>query len=59
MNQPQIPDISGITKMSPLEMNNVRFDKKHTVLTPELLASIISKQQGASAAKAPVDVNQS
>lgn len=37
----------GIKKMSPLEMNGVHFNKRHTVLTPDLLAS-----KAAPAAKA-------
>lgn len=36
----QIPDIKGLKKLTPLEMNSVHFDKRHTVLTPELLASM-------------------
>lgn len=35
-----IPDIPGIKQMTPLEMNAVLFDKKHTVLTPALLDSL-------------------
>lgn len=36
----QIPDIAGVSKMTPLQMNEVRFNKKHTVLTPELLKQL-------------------
>lgn len=39
MDTLNIPDIAGMTKMSPLEMNEVHFDKKHTVITPEKLES--------------------
>ncbi|MCM1451425.1 MAG: hypothetical protein NC102_04145 [Clostridium sp.] len=40
---PAIPDIEGIARMTPLEMNAVRFSKRHTVLTPKTLASIGKK----------------
>lgn len=40
MKAPVIPDLPGITKMSALDMNGVHFDKRHTVLTPDLLASL-------------------
>lgn len=40
MNKPkQIkqPEIPGAVKMTPLELNKFRLDRKHTVLTPEVL----------------------
>lgn len=37
MSTVKIPDIKGVTEMTPLELNEVSFDKKHTVLTPEVL----------------------
>lgn len=40
MLTPDISSINGVKMMTPLEMNKVHFDKKHTVLTPELLASL-------------------
>ena len=40
-----IPDIPGIKKMTPLEMNAVRFDKKYTVLTPELMSKLSAKNE--------------
>lgn len=40
MKTPELPGISGVKPMSPLEMNDVRFNRRHTVLTPELLASL-------------------
>ena len=40
MKQPMIPDVDGIKKMSPLEMNGIRFSKQHTVLTPEVIVSL-------------------
>lgn len=42
MKTPDIPDIKGIAVMKPIEMNKVLFDKKHTVLTPELLSAMSS-----------------
>ena len=38
--KPTLPDIDGIAIMSLLEMNNVKFDKRHTILSPELLDSL-------------------
>lgn len=43
MAEIKIPQIEGVTKMKPLEMNEVRFNKKHTVLTPELLKQLDQK----------------
>lgn len=40
MKTPDIPSIKGMTKMKPLEMNSVHFDKTHTVLTPKVLGSM-------------------
>lgn len=37
MDTPTLPDLKGIVKMTPLEMNDVHFDKKHTVISPEEL----------------------
>ena len=37
MKNPELPHIKGITKMTPLAMNAIHFDKKHTIITPELL----------------------
>lgn len=44
MKTPETPDLEGVTQMSLMEMNNVHFSKRHTLLTPELLDSM-SKQQ--------------
>lgn len=41
----QLPNLSGISKMTPLQMNEVRFNKQHTVLTPELLKQLDAKRQ--------------
>lgn len=48
MLTPKIPEIKGVTVMSPLDMNEVRFDKKHTVLTPEILECINCQDTKAS-----------
>ena len=45
MKTPKIPEIKGIAKLSLQDMNSVHFDKKHTVLTPELLAEMQKEQQ--------------
>lgn len=39
-NKPKLPEISGITELSPLDMNGIKFNKQHTVLTPEILDSL-------------------
>lgn len=36
----RIPDIKGVEAISPLEMNNVKIEKRHTVLSPRLLAGM-------------------
>lgn len=33
----EIPNKPGVTVMTPLQMNGVHFNKKHTVLTPQTL----------------------
>lgn len=45
---PDIPKIAGVNKMSPLEMNGVHFDKKHTVLTPQLLDTLVKPAETTS-----------
>lgn len=35
--KPAIPDIQGIEVMSLLEMNSIRFNKRHTLITPETI----------------------
>lgn len=44
----QLPNLPGISKMTPLQMNEVRFNKQHTVLTPELLKQLDAKRQTPS-----------
>lgn len=40
MASPKIPEIDGLKKLTPLEMNSVHFNKRHTVLTPQLMADM-------------------
>ena len=35
-----------ILKLSPLELNNIRLDNKHTILTPDYLEKIIQGKSG-------------
>ena len=40
MNKPKIiphPNFEHAKRLSPLELNNLRYDNRHTVITPELL----------------------
>lgn len=32
------------TKLTPLELNNIKLDIRHTVLTPDYLEELISKE---------------
>lgn len=34
------PELKSARKMTPLELNNIRIGKKHTVLTPEQLEEL-------------------
>lgn len=38
MKQIPRPQLKSATVLTPLEMNAITFDKKHTVLTPGVLA---------------------
>lgn len=49
MNPMEVPALKGVTKMTPLQMNNVRFNKKHTVITPQLLAQLDQKRNDRQA----------
>lgn len=44
----EIPEMPGLEKMTPLMMNTIHFDKKHTILTPEVLESLGKKQQATA-----------
>lgn len=46
MKPMEVPALKGVTKMTPLQMNNVRFNKKHTVITPQLLAQLDQRRNG-------------
>lgn len=48
----RIPDIEGVEAITPLEMNNVKIDKRHTVLSPRLLASMSVESKKNAGAKA-------
>lgn len=43
MVQIKRPQLNSATALTALEMNNILFDKKHTVLTPQLLEQISKK----------------
>lgn len=45
---PILPDIEGMKVLTPLEMNNIHFDRRHTVLTPAVLDAIASKSKSTS-----------
>ena len=36
--------ISSAKEMSPMELNNIKLDDKHTVLTPQYLEDLIEKK---------------
>lgn len=40
----KLPAIKGLTPLTPLQMNSVHFSKRHTLLTPAVLASLKPKQ---------------
>lgn len=48
----RIPDIEGVETISPLEMNNVKIEKRHTMLSPRLLASMSGESKKNAGAKA-------
>lgn len=35
-----IPDIPSATPLTPLELNGIRLDVKHTILTPDYLEKL-------------------
>lgn len=43
MKTPDIPNLPGIKKMSPLDMNAIHIEKRHTVLTPDILEKMRPK----------------
>lgn len=36
--------VPSATKLTPLELNNIKLDIRHTVLTPDYLEELISKE---------------
>ncbi len=48
MKTPDIPTLPGITKMTALDLNAIRIEKRHTILTPELLEKIRPQTNAAS-----------
>lgn len=38
------PILSSATKLTPLELNNIRLDIRHTILTPDYLENIIREK---------------
>lgn len=34
------PDLVSARKLTPLQLNALRFDKRHTILTPERIAAL-------------------
>lgn len=47
-----MPALSDAVELRPMELNNIRFSAKHTVLTPELLEQM-SKQKPATETAKP------
>ncbi len=42
------PNLRNAEKLSPLQLNEIKIDEKHTVLTPQLLEEMASKNKTAS-----------
>lgn len=38
-------NLSSAVKLTPLQLNNVRIDLKHTVLTPDYLENLIKQKE--------------
>lgn len=53
IKQIQRPQLNSATEMDALQMNAVAFDKKHTVLTPEILEKLRSLKQSAPTPSLP------
>ena len=45
------PDLTGLTgsaaKLTPLQLNGIRLDVRHTVLTPDYLDNLVAEGTGA------------
>lgn len=55
MTPVKIPDIEGIVVITPLEMNAVRFNRRHTVLTPAKLAAMRARAKDSAGSEKPAD----
>ena len=44
------PEISSAKELSPLDLNNIKLDIKHTVLTPQYLENLIQNKKPESGA---------
>lgn len=44
-----LPDIQSATPLTPLQLNGIRIDVKHTILTPDYLDSLVTSNDSASA----------
>lgn len=42
MKAPQIPSIPGIKTLSALEMNSIHFSRRHTVLSPDQISTLVT-----------------
>lgn len=42
MTTPQIPSIPGIKTLSALEMNSIHFSRRHTVLSPDQINTLVT-----------------
>lgn len=58
MNTPPLPDIPGVQQLTPLEMNSLHFDKRHTVLSPQVLGQLKKPQSGSEAVPADSTIQQ-
>lgn len=38
-------ELKSAQKLSPLQLNNIRLDVKHTILTPDYLENLIDKNE--------------
>lgn len=39
------PEFTNATRLTPLQLNALRYEEKHTLLTPELMASLSATTQ--------------
>lgn len=43
--QAKIAEDTGLKKLSPLELNAIKLDPKHTILTPDYLDNLITQNK--------------